>query len=930
MRCSSWYRAGKAASHGLCNNGKIPCDQSALRSLPQETAPASILPIPMTSPLLPNAAEPDWTSSGALEDLVAGAFEALDAGGEQALQHFLAPHPDRRDEVLMLVGQFRHTGLLVRDASGELPEYLGDFRLLRRLGGGGMGLVHLAEHRDHGRRVALKTIRPELLCLPGARERFRREIEVIARLEHPAIVPIVASGEHGGQPYYAMAYVDGCSSEEAVRRLRGRDPRSLVGRDLAVALGASELAPIFAGAYWEACVRLIRQVASGLAYAHSAGVVHRDVKPSNVMLTPDGRALLVDFGLALVRGGTRLTRAGAEPGSPAYMAPEQLRGAGAEERSDVYSLAATLWHLLALTGPFQADNAESLREQILLGQAVPLRRQGLPRELLVTLAVAMDVEPHRRYADMARFCVDLDNLLARRAIVARALPWSLRWLRAAQRHPWRAATVAAVLATSAMVMATWAWQQGRLVAVLTQSTAVAELHRDRAMAAVGEFLIGFGRSGLLELPSGQRLAGELFVHAAVLLDDLQVPAGDAEASLRRLQAEQSLATAWRHLGQDASARQRAEAVLAQWPATRTRRPEEALPLARLHLGLLTAAVGAGNAVAAREHAEAATHELATAGAVPELARSVVMVAAEIDSCLGVLAQASGNVADATACLHRGIDRLRGLATTADSVATLAMLHNRLGEVLREQQQFAAAAEQFAIVEQLLAPAVDRTLGRAVDLRLRAYAANGQARIAIGRGDLDEAKRCYERALPLSEAAVFAFPDDSGLVAALAGLLTEFGQVCSAQAGSIDAGLPLLERGRALFAVAAAGKGEDAELHRNRLVNLRTLCVWHVRARSAGQLAEVARELAVVAKSSRQHADAAWNLLLAADLSERGGHVDIAKTLDQEAVAALQQCERQGFFAELDLSLSLCDRLAGMPEFQRIREALRATKPAISR
>lgn len=143
----------------------------------------------------PPAADPALSSSGLLEDLVAGALEALDRGGEDALEVFLEQHPGQREQVLALITQFRSTGLLARDARADIPERLGEFRLLKRLGGGGMGVVFVAEQESLRRQVALKVIRPDLLFF-DARERFQREIEVIARLAHPAIVPIVATGEH--------------------------------------------------------------------------------------------------------------------------------------------------------------------------------------------------------------------------------------------------------------------------------------------------------------------------------------------------------------------------------------------------------------------------------------------------------------------------------------------------------------------------------------------------------------------------------------------------------------------------------------------------------------------------------------------------------------------------------------------------------------
>src|SRR5690606_18288686 len=226
------------------------------------------------------------------------------------------------------------------------PERLDDFRLLRRLGGGGMGVVYEAEQMQFGRRVALKVIRPELLFFEGARERFQREVDAIAKLSHPAIVPVLASGEHDGVPYFVMELLSGATAEEACAALRGRDPSELEGSALRGVVDrggqTDETAEAFHGPWWQVCTRFAHQVALGMRHAHLRGIVHRDLKPSNVMLTPHGQAIVLDFGIAQVGTGRELTRSGATPGSPAFMSPEQIRGDSTDERTDVYSLAATL------------------------------------------------------------------------------------------------------------------------------------------------------------------------------------------------------------------------------------------------------------------------------------------------------------------------------------------------------------------------------------------------------------------------------------------------------------------------------------------------------------------------------------------------------------------------------------------------------------
>jgi serine/threonine protein kinase/WD40 repeat protein len=382
-----------------------------------------------------------------IEALLCGLFDAPAAQWPEQLEVLCEANPRHASELRRRFELLRSTGFdAPPEPPGDLarafdfPERLGEFRLLRRLGSGGMGMVFAAEQPSLGREVALKVVRPELLFSDGARERFRREIESIARLEHPAIVPVLTHGEDRGVPYYVMPLVRGCSCDEVIRRLGDLDPARASGADLQRAIAGEAEPPadadgVFAGSYWQACVRLLRQAALGLQHAHRRGIVHRDVKPSNLLLTPDGRALVLDFGLAHVHDDARITRSGSAPGSPAYMAPEQMRGQPADARSDVYSLAATLHHLLALACPFPIEDSEVLRGRILAGRAEPLRTGAAPRDLAMVLAAAMDVDRDRRHADAQALADDLNAVLEQRPIRARPLPWSLRSRRWLQRHP---------------------------------------------------------------------------------------------------------------------------------------------------------------------------------------------------------------------------------------------------------------------------------------------------------------------------------------------------------------------------------------------------------------------------------------------------------------------------------------------------------------
>ena len=215
------------------------------------------------------------------------------------------------------------------------------YRVERELGAGGMATVYLAEDLKHHRRVAIKVLRPELAAVIGA-ERFLREIETIAGLQHSHILGLIDSGEVSGTAYYVMPFVEG----ESLRDRLVREKQLPIGD----------------------AVRIATEVASALDYAHRRGVIHRDVKPENILLH-DGAALVTDFGIALAAskaGGERMTETGMSLGTPQYMSPEQAMG----EReitpsSDVYALGATTYEMLAGSPPFTGPTAQSIVAQII-------------------------------------------------------------------------------------------------------------------------------------------------------------------------------------------------------------------------------------------------------------------------------------------------------------------------------------------------------------------------------------------------------------------------------------------------------------------------------------------------------------------------------------------------------------------------------------
>jgi len=312
-------------------------------------------------------------------------LDACYSGGAEEPEAFFARHPG-----LDTTGRERIRALhrVVTEVSGnELPfEKLGGYKLLRRLGGGGMGTVYLAEQVALRRFVALKVIRPELQASATALKRFEREALAIAKLRHPNAVTIHELGVDGDVRYLAMELVPGRSLREVV----------LVEKPhLSRVLG------------W------IRQVALALHAAHEQGIVHRDVKPGNILITPEDRAVLHDFGLAHLTEveATTLTRSFA--GSPSYAAPEQLTGAPLDGRTDIYALGVTLYESITGKLPSDASTMEGIFRKVLTEEPAPPQRFNpeIGRAVEIVTLKAMEKRPQDRYASAAEFADDLRALL---------------------------------------------------------------------------------------------------------------------------------------------------------------------------------------------------------------------------------------------------------------------------------------------------------------------------------------------------------------------------------------------------------------------------------------------------------------------------------------------------------------------------------------
>lgn len=323
----------------------------------------------------------------------------------------------------------------------------GHYRLVRRLGRGGQGEVWLAEDPRLRRQVAIKLLRGLAFTTVDALRRFRREAEVASRLDHPGICPVYDVGTEHGMPYLVMRFVDGRPLGEAIA---AATPRLATPQHVA----------------WT--IRVVGLLAEALQAAHEAGVLHRDLKPQNVVLTRDDRPVLLDFGLArLVEDEAMFTRTGELRGTPAYVAPELLASPTTrpDAGADVYGLGLVLYECLTHGRPFDAPTLDGIYRQILSGTPVPVRQRNpaVPRDLEVILQTAMQRDPRRRYASAQALAEDLRRFAARQPILARRAGPLLRLRLWFQRSPGLATAVAVLVLTLAVGLTTSLvlWRQAR-------------------------------------------------------------------------------------------------------------------------------------------------------------------------------------------------------------------------------------------------------------------------------------------------------------------------------------------------------------------------------------------------------------------------------------------------------------------------------------
>jgi len=323
--------------------------------------------------------------------------------------------------------------------STHMATDLGDYELLEEVGRGGQGVVFRARQKSLNRTVALKVISLGQWASKAHLKRFRREAEAAANLDHPCIVPIYEVGERDGSCYFSMKFVEGGQLDEVVRR------KPMSTRQAA---------------------ELIAKVARTVHYAHEHGIVHRDIKPGNVLLDAEGEPHLTDFGLArLVESESTVTRTMEVMGTPSYMAPEQAAGnnAAVSSATDVYGLGAVFYELLTAHPPFAGGTSYQTIRLLLDTEPRPPRllNPKIDRELSTICLKCLEKDPKRRYASALALAEDLEHWLKHEPICAKRSGFFTQARKWVRRNPTRALLVASLIALAAALA--WNVRKGELV-----------------------------------------------------------------------------------------------------------------------------------------------------------------------------------------------------------------------------------------------------------------------------------------------------------------------------------------------------------------------------------------------------------------------------------------------------------------------------------
>jgi serine/threonine protein kinase/tetratricopeptide (TPR) repeat protein len=724
---------------------------------------------------------------------VADEFLRRQESGERPdVEEYVARHPEAAELLRKVLASLQVLEWSQsRGESGAAPggltaDVLGDFRLLREIGRGGMGVVYEAEQISLGRRVALKVLPFAATMDPRQLQRFHNEARAAAGLEHPHIVPVYGVGCERGLHYYAMKFIDGRSLADFLieqRNSASSGAPMLTKLETSISQrAASKCDTVVAKvdtthtfrdySYFRRIAEWGIQAAEALEYAHSLGIVHRDIKPANLLVDASGRLWVADFGLCRTSSDAGLTMSGDLLGTLRYMSPEQAQAKHdlVDHRSDVYSFGATLYELLTLQPAFGGANRLVVLRQIGEIEPAPARKLNthIPRDLETIVLRCLEKDPTGRYPSAKELADDLRRFLVGEPVRARRVrPWEKagKWVR---RRPTLTALVAVVILSVVALVAGLFWHNNQLRAEAEKTARERDSARKAqrsARRAVNDMYSRVGEEWLADAPHMTEVQREFLTKALDFYEEtVRDPGAEPEDRLELGRAHRRiphLRTSYTHADIEKHYREAVrilEGLVAEFPDN----PEYRLELVRSwsqlgHFLLNTDQMLESEQVLNRATAEVERLQQADS----ENPEYRLELATAKDSQVTLFIR-TGRLQSAKDIAMQSRHQARWLVDHSPTVIlyreVLATTSYRLGLVLREMNQLIEAEKCFREILDQLEPLAKQSPTRLSLRLLLAFAWRGLAGVLLeDAGTLDKAEQAMVRAVSLRRRSLEDYP-----------------------------------------------------------------------------------------------------------------------------------------------------------------------------